>query len=382
MTCEDRLTVGVEEEFLLVDPRTRAVHPGAEPVVATAARQLGDRVGTEITRFQVETRTDPHSDLGELAEQIRATRWATADAAARHGLRVMSSGTPVFGDLVPPPITQGARYAHSAAAFRALDDDQSACACHVHIGLDDPALALAVSNHLRPWLPTLVAITANSPFWDGRDSGYASWRTMIWARWPVAGPPPIFHSHAHFEDLVGHLHATGAIMDRGGLYWDIRPSNHVPTVEIRVGDAATTAAETVFLAAVVRALVDTAITAITAGEPFPRPGQDLLRIAYWRAARDGLTGSAVDIRTGAVVPALDTAHALLTHIGPALRRTQDLDRTHQVWHWIRARGGGADRQRRAHHRRHRLTDVVDALVVATTEQTADHGRYAASSPDG
>ncbi|QWF84153.1 Putative glutamate--cysteine ligase 2 [Amycolatopsis sp. CA-230715] len=359
--------VGVEEEYLLVDPRTRAVRPAAETVVATAAERLGDRVGTEITRFQVEVRTDPCQDLTALAEQVRATRRATAAAAARHGLRVMSSGTPVLGNPIPPPITEGARYARSVAAFRALDDEQSACACHVHIGLDDQELALRVSNHIRPWLPTLIAITANSPFWAGRDTGYASWRTMIWARWPVAGPPPVFHSVAHFDDLVGQLHATGAILDPGGLYWDIRPSSHVPTIEIRVGDAAPTVTDTVFLAAIVRALVDTAITAIAAKEPAPDPAQHLLRAAYWRAALDGLTGSAIDVRTGTAVPAIGMAHHLLTHLGPALHRNHDLDLARTTWDWIRARGTGADRQRQAHQRRNRLTDVVDALIIAADQ---------------
>ncbi len=367
MTGDTRLTVGVEEEYLLIEPRTRAVHPGADMVIAKAALELGDRIGTEITRFQLEARSDPHHTMAELAEQVRSMRRTVALAAAHHDLRVISSGTPVLGAMVPPPITTGARYAASVETFRALDDEQSVCACHVHVGIDDRALALQVSNHLRPWLSVLVAIGANSPFWAGRDTGYASWRTITWARWPVAGPPPLFHSPHHFDDIVGQLCDTGAIIDRRGLYWDVRVSTHVPTLEVRVSDAATTTTETVFLAAVIRALVDTALADIAAGEPCPTPDPELLRVAHWRAARDGLNGYAVDIRAGTLLPATTVADHLLAHIGPALRRNRDLDLARAAWRWIRAHGVGADRQHQAHHRRHQLADVVDALTLATSD---------------
>lgn len=182
-------------------------------------------------------------------------------------MRAISSGTPVIDEPAPPPVVPDPRYRQSVADFRALDDEQTVCACHIHIGLPDhPAGTLQVSNWLRPWLPVLVALLANSPYWAGRDTGYASWRTMVWARWPVAGPPPYFESPAHFDELVGRCAATGAIMDRTALYWDIRPSHHVPTLEVRIADAACAVEDTALLAAVVRALAATALRAIASGE--------------------------------------------------------------------------------------------------------------------
>ncbi len=360
------LTVGAEEEFLLVDPVTRELRADAETVVARAARDLRDRIGPEITRFQVETRTDPHTDLAGLADQIRSTRAALARAAAREGLRVISSGTPVIAPPGPPPLTDGPRYARSSAEFRALDDEQIACACHVHVGVPDLATALQVSNHLRPWIPALIALSANSPYWAGRDTGYASWRTTTWGRWPVAGPPPYFASPSHFEDLVAGFLATGAVMDRGGLYWDIRPSHHVPTLEFRAADATATPEDTVLVAGVVRALTATALAAVRAGERPPQPAADLLRAACWRAARDGLAGQGIDPATGRLVPATAQVEQLLAHLRPALHHHGDADLVTRLWSRLRAQGSRADAQRAAHRRRGRLTDVVDHLVATTT----------------
>ncbi|MFD3513835.1 glutamate--cysteine ligase [Streptomyces sp. NPDC058663] len=356
------LTVGAEEEYLLVDPVSRAVSAAGAEVVAEAAGELGDRVGPELTRYQVEVRTDAHISLAEFAEQVRSTRATVARAAARHGLRIISSGTPVLGQATPPPLTGSPRYARSAAMFRSLDDEQSACACHIHVGVPDLATAVQVSNHLRPWIPVLIALTGNSPYWAGRDTGYASWRTTTWGRWPVAGPPPFFESLSHFEDLVAGFIATGTVMDRGGLYWDIRPSHHVPTLEFRFADATTTPGETVLLAGILRALTALALEAIAADEPAFRPGPEMLRAACWRAARHGLAGQGIDLATGGLSPAVGQVDQLLSRLRPALLGHGDIGLVHTLWSLQRAQGNGAERQRAAHRTRGSLTDVVDHLI--------------------
>ncbi|MFI1654898.1 glutamate--cysteine ligase [Streptomyces sp. NPDC020472] len=364
--------MGAEEEYLLVDPVTRELRPEAQKVVSEAAAELGERVTTEITRYQVEARTDPHTSLAAFAEQVSAMRTAIVRAAARHGLAVVSSGTPVLPRPGPLEVTDGPRYARSVAMFGALDDEQTICACHLHIGIPDVDLALLVSNHLRSRLPQLIALAANSPFWQGRDTGYASWRTLAWARWPAAGPPPHFDSTAHFDALVEDLTATGTIMDRGGLYWDIRPSHHVPTLEIRAFDAAPAVADTVLLAAVTRALVATALADIEVGKPALRPPADLLRAACWRAARDGLTGDAVDLHTRHLVPAVTLIDRMLDDLRPALLHHGDLDKVTAGWVRLRAIGNGAERQRAAHQNRNSLSDVVDALMEAVNVEDPCH----------
>ncbi|GAA2649968.1 glutamate--cysteine ligase [Streptomyces lunalinharesii] len=359
------ITVGVEEELLLVDPETRDLCPLGPEVVRRAARELAGRVSTETTRYQVEIRTDPHTCLVDASEQLRATRSAVARAAADHGLRLISTGSPVLPQPSPLQVTPGDRYAHTIATYRFMGNEATICACHIHIGIPDPDEAVGVSNHLRPWLPTLSALAANSPYWAGQDTGYASWRAMICGRLPVAGPPPYFESSAHFEELVQGLIAVGAVTDRAGLFWDVRPSHHVPTLEVRVCDALLVPEDTILLTAVVRALAATALHAVRSGVPAPRPAAEMLRAAGWRAARDGLAGEGVDLATGRLVPQTELVHRLLTLIAPALRHHRDLDLVRTQWTRLLAEGNGSDRQRAAFARRSSLHGVVDHLISST-----------------
>ncbi|MEU3370399.1 glutamate--cysteine ligase [Streptomyces sp. NPDC006660] len=356
----------MEEEFLLVDPRTRTLAPDAEVVIATARAELGPRIGPELTAYQIETRTDPHTDLTALAEQLRTTRLVAARAAADHGVRLVASGAPVLAPPGAPPLTAGERYARSSAAHGALDDEEVACACHVHIGLGDRGQALAVSNHLRTWLPALTALTANSPFWAGRDTGHASWRSVTRHRWPVSGPPPLFASLSHYEDLVAALLATQTCPDTGGIYWDIRPSHTHPTLEIRIADTQPTVDDTVLLTALIRAAAATALREARSGRPAPQPDPQLLRAACWRAARDGLTGTALNLTHHRLEPARAQLRALRDWVAPALAAHPSDARTVDAQlRRIERTGTGAQRQRAAHARRHTYEDVVDTLITQT-----------------
>jgi carboxylate-amine ligase len=356
---------GVEEEFLVVDPATRAVAPRAAAVLDRARPALGDRVSGEITKFQVETKSLPCHNAGELLGQLTVAREGLAAAAVAEGLRVIASGTPVLGAFVPPPIIDGERPARGTANFRGLHDEQSICALHVHVEMPDRERAVLVSNHLRQYLPTFIALTANSPYWAERDTGYASWRTMAWTRWPVAGPPPYFSSAAHYDELVAILLAAGGLVDEGTIFWDIRPSAHLPTLEVRVADVPVTAAESVLFAMLVRALAVTAAAAVDDGDPGPVIPAELLRLAYWRAARDGLDGYGIDVHTGKPVPATELADRLLLAARPVLAEYGELDRATD---WLRdliGEGTGAARQRAAAARRGRLSDVVDHLITTS-----------------
>ncbi|TMQ90871.1 YbdK family carboxylate-amine ligase [Actinomadura soli] len=357
------LRFGIEEEYFVVDPVSREVVPRAAAVVRRAEAALGERASTELVDFLAEAKTPPCDDLDKLDEQIRAMRAAMAAAAAAEGVRLAATGTPVLGELFPAPISAGARYAESRATYRGLDDEQCICSCHVHVEMPDREHAVQVSNHLRPWLPTLLALAANSPYWAGRDTGHACWRVMAWARWPVAGPPPFFESSAHYEDVVATLLGCGALMDTGTIFWDVRPSARLPTVEIRLADVAPTATDAAVFAALIRALVRVSSAAVDAGERAPDPPQELLRAAYWLAARDGLAGKGVDVRTGRPAGFRELAGDLLAHVLPALRDAGDLGAVTRGVHRLLTGGTGAERQRGAYRRRGRLTDVVDAAIL-------------------
>ncbi|GII76159.1 putative glutamate--cysteine ligase 2-3 [Sphaerisporangium rufum] len=357
--------IGVEEEYLVVDPATREVAPRGADVARRAAAGLGPLVGTEITRFQVETRTDPCGGPAELAGQLARLRAGVAEAAREEGLAVVATGTPVLGEAVPPPIHDGPRYEAGIATYGALHDEQSICAGHVHVHLPDREQAVLVGNHLRPWLPVLISLTANSPYWLGRDTGYAGWRTLSWGKWPVAGPPPYFASLAEHEQLVAALTGTGALVDPGTIFWDVRPSARLPTLEVRVTDVPATAGESALLAALVRALVVVSLDRVGGGDPGPRPPEALLRAAYWRAARDGLAGHGVHPVTGALRPAVELAAELAEHVRPALAGTGDLDLVTRGLALLREHGTGAARQRAA-FARGGPAGVVDHLIAAFT----------------
>lgn len=366
--------IGVEEEFLVIDPATGTTTPRANAVITHAAHHLGPRVSGEITTLHVETRTNPTTSTTHLLHELLEARHTLAQAATAQGLHVIATGTPVQPGAVPPPVTQGPRQDRGNATFRGLHDELAICAVHVHVEMPDREHALLVGNHLRPHLPLLLALTANSPYWEGRDTGYASWRTMIWPRWPVAGPPPRFTSLTHYEHTVETLTTAGAVVDPATLFWDIRPSTTHPTIEIRVADTPVTAAESATLAALVRALATRASHAVHHGDHGPTTPTELLRVAYWRAARDGLDGHLLDLDTGQLRPAHHLLTDLVHELTPTLHAHGDHHLVTDTLRHLTATGTGATRQRAAAHHRGQLTDVTDYLAthLTTAPTTPSH----------
>ncbi len=201
-----------------------------------------------------------------------------------------------------------------------------------------------------------LALTANSAIYRNADSGYASWRSILWQRWPSAGPPPVLESAADYDALVDAVKATGAMLDEGMVYWDARPSAKFPTVEIRVSDVPATAAESVLLAVLIRAAVMTVSAAIDRGEPVPVISEPLLRASYWRMARDGLEG-----RTPALLA------AFVEELRPALEHAGDHEFARDELNRIIRVGNGAMRQRRAWRQRGQIVDVLEAAAQATVD---------------
>ncbi|MDA2805019.1 carboxylate-amine ligase [Nocardiopsis suaedae] len=357
-------TFGQEEEFFVVDPDSRLVAPRAGDVLeAVRARfadrpESGARLGVEMTRFQVEASGPVCRTAEEMARGLAGARAELGDAAADRGLAVAATGTAVLGDVAAAPLTQGPRYRAIADEFGALRDSHAVCGCHVHVGARGTAAALEAVNRLRPWLPALLALTANSPFQRGRDTGHASWRRVSWGWLPSAGPPPPMDSPAQYGRAVQELTASGAALDRRMVYWDVRPAPELPTVEVRVGDVAATAEEAVLAAVLVRGL---------AGVPAPSPGpaDRPLRLALWRAARDGLEGEAYDPATGDSEPARAAVERMFAHAEPALAAAGEAASAAALLERVVAAGSGARRQRAAYARRGRLSDVVDLLVRQT-----------------
>ena len=359
-------TVGVEEEFLLVDPET------GEPVarneaVARNAEAQGVELQLELTSCQVETTTDVATNSDDLRAELTRLRRIAAEAAESDGARLLAVGLP---PTVPHefPITDTPRYRRIADRFGMIAHEQGICGCHVHVAVPDREAAIQVSNRLRPWLPLLLALTANSAVYRNADTGYASWRSILWQRWPSAGPPPHFESADEYDAVVRMLQDGGAMLDDGMIYWDARPSANFPTIEVRVADVPATVAETVLLATLIRACVMTALEAEQRGDSLAPLAPYALRAAYWKSARDGLDGHAIDLtESHASAAALELLNGLVDHVRSALEAVGDYDMARAELARIAEHGNGAMRQQRAWRRGHDIADVLADAAAATLE---------------
>ena len=289
------------------------------------------------------------------------------DAAARDGDAIAAAGTHPFSTWQEQAITPKDRYMGLWRTFRQLASEHVAFGCHVHVGIGEPEAILAVSNRARAWVPTITALAANSPFWQGRDTGYASYRTELWRRWPMSGAAPHFDGRGDFDRLVGRLVETGTINDASNLYWDLRPADKFGTLEFRSTDIAMTVDEAVMIAGLCKGVSRACHEAQVAGEPFDRPDDAVLRAAEWRAARDGVSADLVDAGRAERVPAKVAVERLLSFVRPALEASGEFDDVADLVHRTLDRGTGADRQRKAFAERGKIEDVVAYVVGQTAE---------------
>jgi carboxylate-amine ligase len=357
-------TFGVEEEFLLVDPDSGEPLP-LNRAVAERAKAKGVDLQLELTSCQVETTSDVMSSSEDLRAELSRLRGVAAEAADGAGARLLAVGLP---PTVPHefPITDKPRYREIAEKFGMIAHEQGICGCHVHVAVPSRDMAVRVGNRLRPWLPSLLALTANSAIYRSTDTGYASWRSVLWARWPSAGPPPHFDSVDDYDAAVAMMLDAGAMMDDGMVYWDVRPSANFPTIEVRVADVPATVAETVLFATLVRAAVMTALDDEQRNAPVLPLTPHALKAAYWTAARHGLDGRTIDLAdTHAPLPAARLLSNLVDRVEPALEALGEAAMVREELARIAAEGNGAMRQRRAWERRNDVGDVIEEVATAT-----------------
>lgn len=359
---------GVEEEFLLVDPITGRPVPRAGETVQRAA-QRGVDAQLEFTKAQVETATGKADTSSQLRQEISQLRAAVADSARRAGALLLAAALPPILDD-PIPLTDTPRYRRMVEALGAVTGERGYCGCHVHVEVPSRDAAIAVSNWMRPWLPIMLALTANSAIYRGADTRHASWRHVLWGRWPSAGPPPHFDSVAHYDRAVAVLHDSGAIFDEAMIYWYVRPSVRFPTVEVRIADVPATAAETVLYATLVRASVMTALAAYDRGEQARAVPDHVIAAACWKAAHDGMSGELLDIDGGQPVPATLVLKQWLRALGPVLEATGDAAWVCPELRRVLRRGNGAARQQQVWRRRGSAMDVIDEAANATLRSVA------------
>jgi carboxylate-amine ligase len=349
-------TVGVEEELLLIQSGQDAVAPVGEVVVAAGAAEDEPVLEREFKQEQVEIGSSPTVDLAELRAELVDLRRAAAEAARAHGARVVAIATSPW--KASPRPTPDERYLRMTREFGLLARELLTCGQHVHVSVQSRAEGVAVLDRIRSWLPVLTALSANSPYWQGQDTDYGSFRSVLWGRWPTAGPTELFGDEAGYDQQVEELIRSGGALDDGMIYFDARLSSHYPTVEIRVADVCTDVSDAVLLAALARALVETAARAWRDGEPVRPVRTALLRSASWRAARWAVSGTLLDPGTGAQLPAWTVVNELIELLAPALAASGDRELVAQGLRRLADGGVGADRQRAVFARQGSLDDVV------------------------
>jgi carboxylate-amine ligase len=354
------LTFGIEEEFFVVDRHGHLSQAGDDVVdAAEAAADDQGELQHELTRSQAEAATDVCRTHTEALRQLRGLREDLARAARRRGVRLLPAGSPTLSEADPPRITPNPRYERMAVHFGATARTSLTCGCHVHVAIPGKETGIEVLNWVRPWLPALLTVTANSAVADGYDTGYCSWRYQQWSRWPSAGPPPRFASLDEYESIVDAWLRAGSILDRGMIYWDVRLSEKQPTLEFRIADVAAAPEEAVLLGVLARGLVATALA--DGGPPAPLPNE-VLRAQLWRASREGVLGCCPHPKTGDLAPAKAVLEDLVALTSAALETAGDLEFAREGLARLASDGGGADRQRRRFAERQRAEDVVDLLT--------------------
>jgi carboxylate-amine ligase len=355
----------VEEELLLVDPETGEPKALSAAVLARAARDRAepDVFEKELHNQMLEFATHPQSGMDELGEEIVRIRGEAARHAGEIGCTVAALATSPLP--VRPSIGMNRRYQWMAEHYGIATREQLVCGCHVHVSVESDEEGVAVVDRVRPWLSVLSALSANSPFWQGKETGYNSYRSRVWQRWPSAGPTELFRSAERYHQRVADMVATGTIIDEAMVYFDARLSARYPTVEVRVADVCLHADTAVLVATLVRGLVETAAREWKAGEEPVDHSVSLLRLADWRAARSGLTGDLLHPATMRRAPAETVVRALLDHVQDALADSGDLERARAACAALLRDGNGARIQREVWERTGSLREVVTACVRHT-----------------
>lgn len=316
MPRDPDFTLGIEEEYLLVDPATGGLAPAPDALMADCARRLGDAFSPEFLRCQIEVGTPVSTGVAQARDHLAGMRRTVAEVAQNYGLAPVSVSCHPFEDWRDQHHTDKSRYRQLSRDLGAVSRRMLICGMHVHVGLGDRDLRIDLMNRLVPFLPRLLALSASSPFWLGEDTGLASYRTIVFGGMPRTGLPPHFGTWADYDRSVRALTDAGVIQDASRIWWDLRPSSRFPTLETRICDASPRLDDTITLAALIQA------TLRMLWSPSERPpsGQprDSLLVAEnrWRATRHGMAEGLIDTDAGRVLPFAELAEQWLAGIAP------------------------------------------------------------------
>ncbi|MGB8510567.1 MAG: carboxylate-amine ligase [Pyrinomonadaceae bacterium] len=375
----EEFTIGVEEEYQIIHPETRELRSRGQSILKQAREAVGDLVTPELYLSQIEIGTPVCRTLTEVRNELQHLRREVIAAAEQEGSRIAAGGTHPYSHWGEQKLTPKERYLEIATDYQQLAREQLIFGCHVHVGISNRETVIEVMNRSRPWLAPMLALACNSPFWLGMDTGYASFRTELWRRWPLSGTPQVFTSRAEYDNLVADLTAIGSISDATKIYWDVRPSARYETLEFRGADVCLTVDEAVMIAGLARALARTCASEAERHVEIRHVRPEILRAAKWRAARFGLDEELIDTQEGHAVPARALIEKLLAYLRPALEEHGEWEEVSSLVRDVTERGTGAARQRQAYARSGNLEGVVDFMVAETAKGTEGPRRRVAFS---
>ena len=363
----EKYTLGVEEEYMLLDPETLDLVQHIDTVLAAVqGHELEARINPELMQSTIEITTPVCRTAGDVDQALRQLRDYVTGVAREQGLRVGSAGTHPFSLFERQRITARDRYRALVDQLQYVARRELIFGLHIHVSVDDPEKAIQVVNGLLVDLPGLLALSSNSPFWRGESTGFTSSRQVVFAAFPRSGPPPRFRDYADYAEVVGQLEKTGCIADYTHIWWDIRPHPRLGTVEVRVCDAVTRREDAVALAAYCQALVKRYSELVDKGKDVPSFHRILTTENKWLAARYGLEAPVMDLVTGRRnrVPVSQLIRRTLRDVEPHARELGS-ERELEGIRAILGRGSGADFQRRIFNANRDIVEVVREIAEAT-----------------
>ncbi len=360
------LTLGIEEEYQIIDPETRELAPFGEELISRGQEILQDQIKPELMRSQVEVGTNVCRNISEARAEIVRLRSTICQIAEERGLRMAAASTHPFSRWNEQQITSKDRYEKMAADLRDIARRLLIFGMHVHVGIEDRELQIDVMNQARYFMPHILAITTSSPFWHGRDTGLKSYRSVVFENMPRSGTPPSFASHGEYLSFIETLVKTGCIDEPTKIWWDIRPHPKFPTLEFRIADVCTRIDEVICVAALLQAVVAKLIKLRSDNRSWRPYRHHLITENKWRAVRYGLDGKLIDFGKKQEVSVRDLSDELLELIDDVvddLGSRQDVEYLHQIL----ANGSSADRQLATFAETQDLKAVVDQLVRESQE---------------
>ncbi len=363
-------SVGIEEEFQLVDAESLELVSAIEGILsAFEGEPVEPHIKPELLQSAVETSTKISVSVAEAIDDLVDLRARLRQAAAAEGALVASAGTHPSSRSENQEVTDRPRYAALSESLGWLGARQLVFGLHVHVGVGSAEKAIACANGLRSAVPELLALSANSPFWQGRPTGLASTRATILESLPRAGLPPSFSSFTEFEALVERGVRTGCFPDYTHIWWDVRLHPRLGTIEVRICDGQTRVENAAALAALIQSLVATLGSAFECGDVAPPDPDLLLEENRWRAARDGLDARLIDLERDTERSAPEAIRALVERCTPAaeaLGCAEELELVEEIL----ARGNGADEQLAVYEETDSLLEVTRRLVEETAPRLA------------